>query len=142
MKQTRFIQTDTCGLHVRETEDGQQSRTIEGKPIVFGVRSAAKVYVCDDEKFIPVITKNTVFEELFLDKRYPKEIIDKLVLRVCPDKGLDAESGEGLDFDAMRKLNGYVLRMRVTRLGKKLPPKLLDEYIEEANKEIREYYEK
>ena len=39
MKQTRFIQTDTCGLHVRETEDGQQSRTIEGKPIVFGVRS-------------------------------------------------------------------------------------------------------
>ena len=39
MKQTRFIQTDTCGLHVREAEDGQQSRTIEGKPIVFGVRS-------------------------------------------------------------------------------------------------------
>ena len=39
MKQSRFIQTDTCGLHVRETEDGQQSRTIEGKPIVFGVRS-------------------------------------------------------------------------------------------------------
>ena len=39
MKQTRFIPTDTCGLHVRETEDGQQSRTIEGKPIVFGVRS-------------------------------------------------------------------------------------------------------
>ena len=39
MKQTRFIQTDTCGLRVRETEDGQQSRTIEGKPIVFGVRS-------------------------------------------------------------------------------------------------------
>ena len=39
MKQTRFIPTDTCGLHVRETEDGQQSREIEGKPIVFGVRS-------------------------------------------------------------------------------------------------------
>ena len=39
MNQTRFIQTDTCGLHVRETEDCQQSRTIEGKPIVFGVRS-------------------------------------------------------------------------------------------------------
>ena len=106
------------------------------------IRLTAKVSVCDDEKFIPVITKNTVFEELFLDKRYPKEIIDKLVLRVCPDKGLDAESGEGLDFDAMRKLNGYVLRMRVARLGKKLPPKLLDEYIEEANKEIREYYGK
>lgn len=39
MKQTRFIPNDSCGLHVRETEDGQQSRTIEGKPIVFGVRS-------------------------------------------------------------------------------------------------------
>ena len=39
MKQTRFIPTDTCGLHVRETEDGQQTREIEGKPIVFGVRS-------------------------------------------------------------------------------------------------------
>ena len=39
MKQTRFIPTDTCGLHVRETEDGQQAREIEGKPIVFGVRS-------------------------------------------------------------------------------------------------------
>ena len=39
MKQTRFISTDTCGLHVRETEDGQQGREIEGKPIVFGVRS-------------------------------------------------------------------------------------------------------
>lgn len=39
MKQTRFIPTDACGLHVRETEDGQQSRIVEGKPIVFGVRS-------------------------------------------------------------------------------------------------------
>ena len=39
MKQTRFIPNDSCGLHVRETEDGQQSRTIDGKPIVFGVRS-------------------------------------------------------------------------------------------------------
>lgn len=39
MKQTRFIPTDTCGLYVRAAEDGQQSRTIEGKPIVFGVRS-------------------------------------------------------------------------------------------------------
>ena len=39
MKQTRFIPTDTCGLHVRETEDGQQSRRVVGKPIVFGVRS-------------------------------------------------------------------------------------------------------
>lgn len=39
MKQTRFISADTCGLRVREAEDGQQSRTVEGKPIVFGVRS-------------------------------------------------------------------------------------------------------
>jgi HK97 family phage prohead protease len=39
MKQTRFISADTCGLRVREAEDGQQSRTVEGTPIVFGVRS-------------------------------------------------------------------------------------------------------
>lgn len=39
MKQTRFISADTCGLRVREAEDGQQSRTVEGMPIVFGVRS-------------------------------------------------------------------------------------------------------
>ena len=40
MKQTRFIPIETCGLQVREPQEGQtESRTIEGTPIVFGVRS-------------------------------------------------------------------------------------------------------
>lgn len=39
MKQTRFISAETCGLQVRQTDEGQQSREIEGRPIVFGVRS-------------------------------------------------------------------------------------------------------
>jgi HK97 family phage prohead protease len=39
MKQTRFISAETCGLQVRQTGEGQQSRDIEGRPIVFGVHS-------------------------------------------------------------------------------------------------------
>ena len=38
MKQTRFIPIGVCGLKVREAGEGEQSRTIEGTPIVFGVR--------------------------------------------------------------------------------------------------------
>ena len=38
MKQTRFIPTNDCGLQLREPQEGQQeSREIEGRPIVFGV---------------------------------------------------------------------------------------------------------
>jgi hypothetical protein len=40
MKQTRFIPIETCCLCLREPQEGQtESRTIEGTPIVFGVRS-------------------------------------------------------------------------------------------------------
>ena len=40
MKQVRFIPFENCGLCVREDGEGQsQSRTVVGKPIVFGVRS-------------------------------------------------------------------------------------------------------
>ena len=40
MKQTRFIPIETCGLQLREPQEGQtESREIEGTPIVFGVRS-------------------------------------------------------------------------------------------------------
>ena len=39
MKQKRFTPFEACGLQVREAEDGQQSRVIDRKPIVFGVRS-------------------------------------------------------------------------------------------------------
>ena len=40
MKQVRFIPIESCGLQLREPQEGQnESRTIEGTPIVFGVRS-------------------------------------------------------------------------------------------------------
>jgi len=36
----RFIPIEDCGLHVREAADGQtESRRVDGRPIVFGVRS-------------------------------------------------------------------------------------------------------
>ena len=38
MKQVRFIPNADCGLQVRESE-GENSRRVEGKPIIFGVRS-------------------------------------------------------------------------------------------------------
>lgn len=40
MKQVRFIANSDCGLKVREPMEGQdESRRVEGRPIVFGVRS-------------------------------------------------------------------------------------------------------
>ena len=64
MKQTRFIQTDTCGLHVRETEDGQQSRTIEGKPIVFGVRSVNLTPWSETREVYEVLEPGCITNEL------------------------------------------------------------------------------
>ncbi len=40
MKNVRFIPIEDCGLKVREAGEGQeQSRVVDGKPIIFGVRS-------------------------------------------------------------------------------------------------------
>ena len=64
MKQTRFIPTDTCGLHVRETEDGQQSRTIEGKPIVFGVRSVNLTPWSETREVYEVLEPGCITNEL------------------------------------------------------------------------------
>ena len=64
MKQKRFIQTDTCGLHVRETEDGQQSRTIEGKPIVFGVRSVNLIPWSDEREVYEIMEPGCITPDL------------------------------------------------------------------------------
>ena len=64
MKQTRFIPTDICGLHVRETEDGQQSRTIEGKPIVFGVRSVNLTPWSETREVYEVLEPGCITNEL------------------------------------------------------------------------------
>ena len=63
-KQIRFIPTDTCGLHVRETEDGQQSRTIEGKPIVFGVRSVNLTPWSESREVYEVLEPGCITNEL------------------------------------------------------------------------------
>ncbi len=104
------------------------------------IRLSAVVSVEDDTRFVPVITKNTVYEELILDTRYPREIVAELFRDICPIK--DADFGEGLNFDGMRRRNGYVLRQLITSRGGEITSKQLDDAIKKANAAIREYYKK
>lgn len=64
MKQTRFISADTCGLRVRDAEDGQQSRTVEGTPIVFGVRSVNLTPWSDTREVYEVLEPGCISAEL------------------------------------------------------------------------------
>lgn len=64
MKQTRFISADTCGLRVRDAEDGQQSRTVEGTPIVFGVRSVNLTPWSDTREVYEVLESGCISAEL------------------------------------------------------------------------------
>ena len=64
MKQKRFTPTDTCGLHIREAEGGQQSRTIEGKPVVFGVRSVNLTPWSDTREVYEVLEPGCITNEL------------------------------------------------------------------------------
>ena len=64
MKQTRFIPIGVCGLRVREAGEGEQSRTIEGTPIVFGVRSV---------NLTPWSDTRAVFE--VLAREYPQRAV-------------------------------------------------------------------
>lgn len=101
------------------------------------IRIQTTVHVEEDTAFIPQITKNTVFEDLFLDKRYPKAIVDALVKTVIPNA---AENGEGLNFGAMRNQNGHVLRQKISAVASAEDYKALDRLIEETNAKIKEYY--
>ena len=101
------------------------------------IRISTTVSVEDDTSFVPVITKNTVFEDLFVDKRYPKAIVDELIKEVLPE--FDDNGEEGLNFDEMRSHNGYVLRQKLTTVKS---IEKLDEIIERANAKLREYYKK
>ena len=87
------------------------------------------------DRSIPVITKNTVFEDLFYDKRYPKRVVDELVKALIPAAG--ADNGEGLDFEAMRDQNRFVLRQKITSIK---CGRSIDELVEKANADIREHY--
>ena len=65
MKQTRFIPIETCGLQLREPQEGQQeSREIEGRPIVFGVRSVNLTPWSSTRKVYEVLEPGCISREL------------------------------------------------------------------------------
>ena len=64
MKQTRFIPIGVCGLRDREAGEGEQSRTIEGTPIVFGVRSVNLTPWSETRAVYEVLEKGCITPEL------------------------------------------------------------------------------
>ncbi|MBP3574585.1 MAG: HK97 family phage prohead protease [Prevotella sp.] len=65
MKQTRFIPIETCGLQLREPQEGQtESREIEGRPIVFGVRSVNLTPWSRTRKVYEVLEPGCISREL------------------------------------------------------------------------------
>ena len=65
MKQTRFIPTNDCGLQLREPQEGQtESREIEGRPIVFGVRSVNLTPWSSTRKVYEVLEPGCISREL------------------------------------------------------------------------------
>ena len=65
MKQTRFIPIETCGLQLREPQEGQtESRTIEGTPIVFGVRSVNLTPWSDTREVYEVLEPGCITNDL------------------------------------------------------------------------------
>ena len=67
MKQTRFIPTNDCGLQLREPQEGQQeSRKIEGRPIVFGVRSVNLTPWSSTRKVYEILEPGCISRELLM----------------------------------------------------------------------------
>ena len=65
MKQTRFTPIETCGLQVREPQEGQaESRTVEGTPIVFGVRSVNLTPWSDTREVYEILEPGCITQEL------------------------------------------------------------------------------
>lgn len=64
MKQTRFIPIETCGLQLRESADGQPSRTVVGRPIVFGVRSVNLTPRSDTRVVYEILEPGCITQEL------------------------------------------------------------------------------
>jgi hypothetical protein len=64
MKRQRFIPIGVCGLKVREAGEGEQSRTIEGTPIVFGVRSVNLTPWSETRAVYEVLEKGCITPEL------------------------------------------------------------------------------
>ena len=65
MKQTRFIPIETCGLQVREPQEGQtKSREVVGTPIVFGVRSVNLTPWSDTREVYEVLEPGCITNDL------------------------------------------------------------------------------
>ena len=67
MKQVRFIPAEACNLQMREPQEGQQeSREIEGRPIVFGVRSVNLTPWSSTRKVYEVLDPGCISRELLM----------------------------------------------------------------------------
>ena len=65
MNQTRFIPIEDCGLQIRETEFGQgKSRTVVGRPVMFGVRSVNLTPWSDTRVVYEILEPNCITQEL------------------------------------------------------------------------------
>ena len=65
MKQVRFIPADACNLQMREPQgEGQESREVEGRPIVFGVRSVNLTPWSSDRKVYEILEPGCISREL------------------------------------------------------------------------------
>ena len=64
MKQVRFIPINACGLSIRDAGEGEQSRTIEGTPIVFGVRSVNLTPWSDTREVYEILEPGCITQEL------------------------------------------------------------------------------
>ena len=65
MKQVRFIPNNLCGLRLRESQDGQEeSRTVDGEPIIFGVRSVNLTPWSSTRKVYEVLEPGCISKEL------------------------------------------------------------------------------
>ena len=107
MKQTRFIPIETCGLQLREPQEGQtESREIEGRPIVFGVRSVNLTPWSSTRKVYEVLEPGCISRELLqksdvvLNLNHNSDVVNVLGrFRNNPDKDtLTLElRGDGID---------------------------------------------
>lgn len=65
MRQVRFIPNMDCGLQVREPMEGQsESRMVEGRPIVFGVRSVNLTPWSSSRKVYEILEPGCISNEL------------------------------------------------------------------------------
>ena len=65
MKQVRFIPAEACNLQMREPQgEGQESREVEGRPIVFGVRSTNLTPWSSDRKVYEILEPGCISREL------------------------------------------------------------------------------